>query len=90
MVHALQRTADRTDIEAGQTLQVRNRFVGLTEGQELEVVDVSEATLVDGEYPARIDLQLSGYEMSPFAAHEQFFDGLDVKRAVERGALELQ
>lgn len=90
MAQALQRPADSTEIEAGQTLQVRERFVGLTEGQEVEVVDVSGETLTDGGYPARIDLQLSGYETSPFAAREESFDGLDVKRAVERGALELQ
>lgn len=89
MPELLQRPADdSTAIEAGQRLSVRERFWGIEAGQELEVVDVSEETTDDGEYPAELTLRVAGAETWAGAASVPYH-GVDVRSAVEAGVLEL-
>lgn len=92
MPQMLQRPADEQgpDIQPGQQFTVRRRFVGLDAGQTVEVVDVSDESLADGEYPTALTLRLSGSETLWAGASEMPYHGDDVRAAVERGDLELQ
>lgn len=92
MPQMLKRPADdkSPDIQAGQRFTVRNRFVGLDAGQTVEVVDASDESLADGEYPESLTLRLSGSETLWAGASEMPYHGDDVRAAVERGDLELQ
>ncbi len=89
----LQRPADEDDstaIETGERFQVRERFLGLTPGQGVEVVDATDETTAEGEYPAELTLRLDGPVTGTIATSTMSYHGDDVKRAVDRGALELQ
>lgn len=90
MPELLQRPTGDSELEVGQRLSVRERFVSLDAGQEVEIVDVSEETTED-DYPARVTLQVAGQELPALVGpSEMDYHGSDVKQAVDRGSLELQ
>lgn len=88
----LQRPADEdsTDIQTGEQFQVRERFLGLSAGQEVEVVDASEETTADGDVPEELTLRLLGPVTGTIATSEMPYHGDDLQQALDRGALELQ
>jgi len=92
MPQLLQRPAeDDTQLETGQCVSVRERFLSLDAGQEVEVVDVSEETVADGEFPEHVTLQLTGVELpSLIEPAVMDYHGSDIKQAVDNGTLELQ
>jgi len=91
MPQMLQRPADDSStIEAGQQLTVQNRFLSLSAGQELEVVDVSNETVSESGVPERVALQLPEETPASCAASTMDYHGSDIQRAVEGGDLELQ
>lgn len=91
MPELLQRPAeDNTQIEVDQQLEVRGRFLSLSAGQTLEVVDVSEETTDDGEYPERVTLRMAGAQLpSLVEPSEMDYHGSDIRAAVDAGQLAL-
>ena len=92
MPQMCQRPADEDgiDVQPGQQLRVRERFLSLSPGQTVDVVDVSAETTADGAYPEQVTLQLSGRGTPSTAPSAMAYHGEDVRQAVERGALDRQ
>jgi hypothetical protein len=78
---------ERTGIQLGQQYAVNERFVGLTEGQEVEVVGVSNATLVNGGHLEEVTLKLPEDGDAKPAYSEMDYHVEDVREAVARGKL---
>jgi len=78
---------ERTGIQLGQQYEVNERFVGLTEGQEVEVVGVSNATLVNGGHLEEVTFRLPEDGDPKPAYSEMDYHVDDVREAVARGKL---
>jgi hypothetical protein len=83
---AHQRTGERTRIRLGQHLRVDERFLGLNAGQEVEIVGVSNETLVDGGRLEEVTLRLLEAEVA-CAPGEMTYHADDVRRALDQGKL---
>lgn len=85
---AHQRTGEngKATIRLGQQLRVDERFLGLSAGQEVEIVGVSNETLVNGGRLAEVTLRLPEDEVA-CAPGEMTYHADDLRRALDKGKL---
>lgn len=77
----------RSAFEPGQRLAVRERFMGVAAGQELEIVDAAEETAEGGDWPEWVAVLLADYESATSSVRPMPLSTAPLRQAIEDGTL---